>query len=281
MIEKLKKHIKLLVVLSIFIYVGILYLLHKYSEACLFVILLGIMIFCTYMTCGIILGTIPVKRKIVIIEWLLYIAVLNLLMNLDAYTKTGAILFDKIVIIAATITFIVRIFIIYFRSTSIIADIQIIAWFGLMAFVLAVAFMEFNIKIYLFFKFLVLLIIFCGIKMANRANRFVGMLIIIAAYLIMVIMFGALDIKFAYSTMEEAWDNFYLAIQRIYSLPNIDELETTVRIIDVLLSFVIGRIMDAVLIGALVNIFTEKESGWFDKGKDRNSSDNKSNNRNG
>ena len=76
---------------------------------------------------------------------------------------------------------------------------------------------------------------------------------------------GLLNIRFLNESTAQGWENFYIAIQNIYSLPEISNLTEKNEIIEIICSFVLFRIADAVMLGGLVAIITENDLGWTEE----------------
>jgi len=84
------------------------------------------------------------------------------------------------------------------------------------------------------------------------AAPLLGVAMIIVVYILMVVASGMLTLDFLYAPLTEGWQYFYEGVKNIYSWP--DELVSyeKIKVIEVLVAFISGRIMDAVLIGVLV-----------------------------
>lgn len=115
------------------------------------------------------------------------------------------------------------------------------------------------------FKVLALIIICSGIKISSHIPRVWGIIIILTFYICMIVVNGILNIQLLLDSVDDGWRNFYVAVHNMYSLPDVEEVGDARECVELLVSYVLCRVMDAVLIGGLINIISEKDIGWTEK----------------
>lgn len=136
----------------------------------------------------------------------------------------------------------------------------------LVCFMLALIFVEAKGMLFFWiFKVLALLIICTGIESTYHIPRVWGIIIILIFYICMIVVNGILNIQLLLDSVDDGWRNFYVAVHNMYSLPDVEEVGDAREIVELLVSYVLCRVMDAVLIGGLINIISEKDIGWTEK----------------
>lgn len=98
------------------------------------------------------------------------------------------------------------------------------------------------------------------INIGKKTNRLAGMIIIIGAYVGLVVFNGLLNIELLEGRVEDGWRNYYTAVYNMYSLPELESINGGKnQIVETLANYILCRLMDAVLIGGLVNMISEKK----------------------
>jgi len=162
--------------------------------------------------------------------------------------------------------FAVRVLVIYFRTDDWELELCICFFSFVILFLLAICTVQME-ELFFIFKVLSIFSIFSAVKIVGHTNRFLGMLIIIFSYILIIVLNGVLNSEFLLLPLEEACRNFYVAIQSFYELPRLENLNSNIEIMEQIVNFLMCRIMDAVLIGSLVNIMNENHLGWFENRK--------------
>lgn len=258
-IKKTKKMFCVLgVIFLIFSWKGILVYWPEFNE---WLFIFCIMSYCTYRCFKAIIENERIK-KIACLEWWIYTAFFYFVMNVNKIdTKAIGVV---IVVLTTLIMFNARMFILYFRSNDWSKELLILFGGGTLLFVFAVGMVETGL-LFWYFKVLTILLVFSAVKMVGHTSRFWGVVIMCGAYVVLVVLYGVLNSNFLLSSVIEGERNFYIAVQNLYALPEIEKLKSSKEIWENIVSFLMGRIMDAVLIGSLVNIFCENHLGWFEK----------------
>lgn len=150
-------------------------------------------------------------------------------------------------------------FIHYFKCKEWVEELFLAVGFVCFAFLFAVMLYE-SCFFFWLFKILALFMICTFINIGKKTNRLAGMIIIIGAYVGLVVFNGLLNIELLEGRVEDGWRNYYTAVYNMYSLPELESINGGKnQIVETLANYILCRLMDAVLIGGLVNMISEKK----------------------
>lgn len=108
------------------------------------------------------------------------------------------------------------------------------------------------------FKLLFMFILVCIVFKYAAFGKYISVSSVIIAYIIMVILNAILSGNVLYSLIPDSINNFYSTVSAMYTLPDLEKVPSIEILISNLINFIICRIMDAVLLGSVVNfLFTE------------------------
>lgn len=226
------------------------------------VIMLGIgMLHCTYKFAETFFDNSGIK-KMKAFGWVLMILAMNIMMDAlyDNVTRFESMVFRGLMIIG-----IITFFIHYFKCKEWVEELFLAVGFVCFAFLFAVMLYE-SCFFFWLFKILVLFMICTFINIGKKTNRLAGMIIIIGACVGMMVLNGFLNIELLEGRVEDGWRNYYTAVYNMYSLPELESINGGKnQIVETLANYILCRLMDAVLIGGLVNMISEKKKEDNDK----------------
>lgn len=145
-----------------------------------------------------------------------------------------------------------------------VMEIGILFGMVIMLIVFCLIFVQNHITAFWVFRVFALIILASGLKILPHVSRLMGMVIIIGLYMAMVGISAMLSMNFLLSSTSEWLEAFYRSILNLFSLPILNSGEVDANnIIEIVGRFLLCRILDAILIGALTNIISEKDRAWL------------------
>lgn len=250
---------KLILILAIIVIV--VYII--YPTALETVSVFVLMLYCTYRCVKALIIDTKLK-KICCIEWWTYTGFLYLaLMQNEMDIKS---LVSTVITFTAVILFVIRMLITYSKAKDWKEAICFAVFFAFFLFAFSVISVRIE-ELFGLFRMLTLFVIVSIIKNTEYTNRFVGVIIVCFSYVLSIVIYGVLNSNFLLSSITEVEINFYFAVKNLYSLPDVGFFSSNKEMLGCIIDFVLCRIMDAVVISRLVDIFNEKDLGWFEKRK--------------
>ena len=215
--------------------------------------------FCAYRILGVIITKEKLRIKVCkCIEWWIYTSFLYIVMVQDRIdTKTIGV---ALIVCAGTVLFTIRMLKKYFALDNVVEELGIALFLILIMFYLAIGMVRVSIELFIIFKILTIFIIFSIVKIAEHTTRFGGMVMMCCSYMLLVVMNGLLNSHLLLSSALEGEKNFYISLQNMYTLPNLETLESTKELWENVVNYLLCRIVDAVLISKLVEIFNDNKS---------------------
>lgn len=225
------------------------------AEASIVILLCDGMLICTYKFAETFFDNSGIK-KMKAFGWGLTILAFNTMIN-ALYDNVD--IFDAIILLAFIFIGMIVYIINYFKCKEVVGRL----WGGtiLIGILSMLALSLFEIRFFFwFFKILALFITCTFINTGKKTNRLAGMIIIIGAYVGMVVLNGFLNIELLEGRVDDGWRNYYTAVYNMYSLPELESINGGKnQIVETLANYILCRLMDAVLIGGLVNMISEKK----------------------
>lgn len=229
---------------------------YKVRPDAVMVIVCGIVILaCTYGCVDTWYNTVGIK-KMKAFGWVLTILAFNTMIN-ALYDNVD--IFDALILLVFIFIGMIVYIINYFKCEEVVGRL----WGGTILIgilsMFALSLVEIRFFFWLF-KILALFITCTFLNTGKKTNRLAGMIIIIGAYVGMVVINGLLNIELLEGRVEDGWRNYYTAVYNMYSLPELESINGGKnQIVETLANYILCRLMDAVLIGGLVNMISEKK----------------------
>lgn len=255
------KESSILLITGIILLILLVILVIINTETSIVTILGIVMLLCTYEFTETFFDNSGIK-KMKAFGWVLMILAMNIMIDAvyDNVTRFEAMFFCGLMIIG-----IIAFFIHYFKCKEWVEELFLAVGFVCFAFLFAVMLYE-SCFFFWLFKILALFMICTFINIGKKTNRLAGMIIIIGAYVGMVVLNGFLNIELLEGRVEDGWRNYYTAVYNMYSLPEPVRINGGKnQIVETLANYILCRLMDAVLIGGLVNMISEKKKEDNDK----------------
>lgn len=244
---------KKLPMISVFVILGVWMLLYFcFPLQGMYLCLVCGMLFCTYLLAQNVLMKAGWK-KIGAVKW--WITTCGLYIFYDYSLNEQISGAESIVFVLCLVILFVESMRYFFQTNDLSNELAILFLWGSFSFFLAILLVNINTYLFFVFRFIVIALLICGLKIALRISRLLGILCIIVMYVLMVVLNGTLSTQLLQADMAVFEDLFYENVRNMYSLPELEEV--TESSLELLINFGICRILDAILLGVLVDILSQ------------------------
>ena len=251
----------LFLVLFLVFYIGIVFFLFVNEILAMkLIFLLGICM-CVYMMFD---GFIFLKglRKVLVFRWYIY-AICFSMLSWYLENETIGTIESILFLITVVLVFVEAVNYYLTKVNEWFKEIVILFFMILGLLFFDIVAVQVNITLFWILRVITLLILICGLKIIPHVNRLLGIILIIALYIAMVAISATLSIDFLFSSISEVCVAFYRNVRNLYTLPEPNAEMSMRNLLEIMGSFLLCRIMDAILIGALVDIIKAKERPWL------------------
>ncbi len=254
-IQKRKKCFKknMIGILGIVIgYIVYIFLLKRYPEVTLKILGTLIMLYCTYRFAKS-LCLDRGRKRLKAIGWIFAIWTINMVIFVQAQSINVVDAWCLIIAVILGSLWLVQY---YYKKDDYTEKFIIAQWMIGYSILAALVFIEIK-QMFWIFKLIALFFIVSMVDICKHANRIRGMIFILVAYIEMIVGNGVLNTTLLMGSTEDAYTNFYIAVQNMYSLPIIESLPDNQQIVETMVTYILCRIMDAILLGVTINIISD------------------------